>query len=185
MQKYLLTLLFAIALVHSSVHTATTVQEPAPSPPTDTIKDIMISTIKPNAESMWNSVVIEISQAGVKQKAPQTEQEWEELRRWTTTLMEGTNLLAIPGRRVATPGEKAKKPEIELSPEEIEILIDKDRAGWIALSRGLYAASQRFLKAAEAKDTDALIVAGGAVYKACEDCHDKYWYPKGRAVRTP
>lgn len=183
MRKYLSALFFAtVAMSPRSVHTATPAQEPAPPVTSETIKDIMISTITPSASYIWDSVSVEISPTGVKTKSPQTEKEWEELRKRTTTLLEGTNLLVVPGRRVAKPGEKAAKPDIELSPEEIETLIEKDRDAWLAVVRRLYDASQKALKAVEAKDANALMTAGGNIYEACTNCHDKYRSPKGQGV---
>ena len=72
-----------------------------------------------------------ITAAGTEERAPRTEQDWITLRRRTIPLIEATNLLQMPGRRVAKPGEKSENPGIELGPEEIEAVINQDRAAFI------------------------------------------------------
>ncbi|MDP8990703.1 MAG: hypothetical protein M3N41_11570 [Acidobacteriota bacterium] len=60
--------------------------------------------------------------------------------------MESANLLQIPGRPVARPGEKATNPGIEEPPEVIQALIDSDRANWTQYAHGLYDAGLFMLK---------------------------------------
>jgi hypothetical protein len=91
--------------------------------------------------------------------------------------MEATNMLQIPGRRVARPGEKAEDIRIGEPPEVIQTMIDSDRASWYKNAQGLYAAAALLLKATDAKNVDGLLDAGDKVDRACEACHLKYWYP--------
>ena len=91
--------------------------------------------------------------------------------------VEGTNLLMMPGRHVARPHEKSETPGVELEPEEIEANINKDRAQWNKLAKGLYDTSMEALKAIDAKDVNALIDIGGRMDMSCENCHMAYWYP--------
>ena len=67
---------------------------------------------------------------------PRTDEEWAALRRSAVQLVEATNLLRIPGRLVAKPGEKSENPRIELQPETIQKMIAEDPAGWAAWSIG-------------------------------------------------
>ena len=90
--------------------------------------------------------------------------------------MEGGNLLLIPGRRVANPGEPSD-PRIELPPERIEALIDQDRAIFTKLAHDLSDSMVPVLQAIEAKDRHKLLDAGDGIDRACENCHMKYWYP--------
>src|SRR5204863_7045710 len=87
-----------------------------------------------------------------------------------------------PGRHVARPGEKAEKPEIELQPEQIEALIEQDRAAFATLAHRLHDAATVVLKAIDARDAQALLFAGDALDKACESCHLKYWYPPNKSA---
>src|SRR5712671_4812765 len=120
--------------------------------PTATVKDIMDSMVDPVADVLWNSVATVISATGTEEKAPHTDEEWAAVRRSAITLMEATNLLRMQGRKVAKHGEKSENPKIELEPEEIQALIDQDRAAWNRLARGLHDAGDEALKAIESKD---------------------------------
>jgi hypothetical protein len=151
---------------------------PAPEFRVDaTIKDIMDSMVDPSADYIWDAVASTVTAKGVEEKYPRTDDEWKELRRRAIQVMEGSNLLLIPGRRVARPGEKSD-PRIELPPERIEALIAEDRAAFTKMAHDLYDSVVPALKAIDAKNKDALLDAGDGIDQACENCHMKYWYPK-------
>ena len=143
----------------------------------------MESTIEPNADAVWNSVAIVSTAEFSGEQAPHTDEEWEEVRNHALTLVEATNLILVPGRRVAKPGEQADDPKVELSPEQIETLINQDREAWTKLVHGLHDAAMVALKAVDAKDTQAMFDAGDGIDKACENCHTKYWYPNQPKVQ--
>ena len=90
-----------------------------------------------------------------------------------------------PGRHIAPGSEKPGAPKQrnskelggELDPSQIEVRVSKDRAMWVKLAQGLFAAGSLALKAANAKDPEALLAAGEALDTACENCHLRYWYP--------
>ena len=142
-----------------------------------TIKDIMDTQIDPSADYIWQSIGTEVSAEGIKEKRPQNPDEWKEARRKAMLLVEGANLLMMPGRKVAKPGEKSENPEVELQPEEIQALIDKDRANFIRLAKEFQKISVQQLKAVEDKDVDAMLKLGGTLDETCEGCHKVYWYP--------
>jgi cytochrome c556 len=144
---------------------------------TATIKDIMDSVVDPSADFIWDAVETVVSAKGVEEKAPHTDEEWKEVRRRAIALLEATNLLQIPGRHVARAGEKADDPKVELAPEQIEDMINKDRASWIKYAQGLHDATMEAFKAIEAKDAEALLNSGDGIDNACENCHKHYWYP--------
>ncbi len=157
----------------------------APQPeyrPTATVKDIMDSIVDPSADVLWEAVATTISAAGTEQRAPQTDEEWVNLRRRTVQLIEATNLLLIPGRHVARPGEKAEDPKIQLGPEQIETLINEDRQQWTSRAHGLHDAALVAQQAIEARNAEALLDAGDVLDKACENCHITYWYPRKPAA---
>jgi hypothetical protein len=153
--------------------------------PTATIKDIMDSVVDPSADALWDSVETVVGPEGVEEKSPHTDEEWLNVRRNAIRLVEATNLLLMPDRHVARPGEKAENPEVELRPEEIEKRIAEDRAAWISLAHGLYDAALPALKAIDAKSTPGLFEAGDKIDKACESCHLKYWYPPDANRQAP
>jgi hypothetical protein len=152
----------------------------SPLRPTATIKDIMDSMVDPSADALWDSVATTISAAGVEERQPRTDEEWADVKRRSITLMEATNLLLLDGRRVAKPGEKAENPDVELSPDQIEAEIGKDRQAFVNLAHGLYDAAQLSLRAVETRNVPALLDSGGTIDAACESCHLKYWYPESK-----
>jgi hypothetical protein len=154
-------------------------EPPAEYRPTATIKDIMDSTVDPSADVIWESVAIIISATGTEEKAPHTDEEWKSVRRAAIRIIEATNLIQIPGRRVARPGEKSENPKIELGPDEIEQLIAQDPRSFVALAHRLHDAGTAALTAIDARDASALLTAGERLDTACENCHLKYWYPPG------
>ena len=152
--------------------------EPAPDlAPVFTIREIMQSMVEPRADSLWNAVSTEVTSKGPVTKAPKNEEEWANMRHEAVTLAEAMNLILMPGRKVAKPGEQAKDPKVELTPDQIETLINKDRASWAKLAKALQDSVMVEIKAIDAKDPDAMSNAGGGIDTACETCHKKYWYP--------
>ena len=98
---------------------------------TATVKDIMDALVDPGSDYIWDSVETTVSAKGVEEKAPHTDEEWKQVRNHAIMLLEATNLLQMPGRHVAQAGEKADDPKVELAPDQIETLINNDRAAWI------------------------------------------------------
>ncbi|MCU1338934.1 MAG: hypothetical protein JWO19_4515 [Bryobacterales bacterium] len=56
------------------------------------------------------------------------------------------------------------------------------RPDWNQLAHGLIAAGQKTYKAALAKNSDALLDAGGDLTEACDACHKKYRDPQREAA---
>lgn len=158
-------------------------QAPPPFRPTATIKDIMDSVVDPNADFIWESIATTVSAKGIEEKRPRTDDEWREVRRRAIALLEASNLLLVPDRHVAKPGEKSENPGIELGPEEIEGLINKDKPTFIELALTLHDAVVPALKAIDEKNPDALLNAGDLIDRACEGCHLKYWYPNDQEAQ--
>ena len=76
----------------------------------------MDSMVDPNADYIWESVATIVTAAGTEERQPRTDEDWITLRRRAIPLIEATNLLQMPGRHVAKPGEKSENPGIELEP---------------------------------------------------------------------
>jgi hypothetical protein len=150
-----------------------------------TIKDIMDSSVDPSGDFLFESVVTISDENGYREVAPETEEEWKEVRRRALALVEAPNLLVMPGREVARPGEKAENPQVELGPEEILKKVDADRSVFIKLARGLQDAAMLAVSATDRKDKEALFQAAEAIDVACERCHLQYWYPNDKiAIET-
>src|ERR1700681_2054093 len=107
--------LFSASLLFGSACRAR--QQPPDYTTSATIKDIMDSIVDPSADVVWDSVSTMVSTAGIEEKAPKNDEEWRDVRRGAIRLVEAPNLLMLPGRHVARPGEKSDTPDVELEPE--------------------------------------------------------------------
>ena len=181
-QRFLGASLFSLLLLSGSACGGRQ-PEAAPAPPqppytpTATIKDIMDSIVDPSADVVWEAVAVVVDAKGTHDKTPTTDEEWSNVRLGAIRVVEGANLLMMPGRNVARPHEKSSTPGVELEPEAIEVNINKDRVKWDQLAKGLHTAGSEALRAIEAKDGPAVIDAGERMDQACENCHSNYWYP--------
>lgn len=153
--------------------------------PTSTIKELMLNIIDPSADVVWLSVTMVSSAQGLVETVPKTDEDWLAVRHGATTLMEAANLLMMPGRRVARPGEKSETPGVELEPEEMDALIAKDRAAWDARAKALHDAAFATLQAVDARDADKVFELGEQIELACEGCHSNYWYPNEKIPEFP
>lgn len=169
----------------------TTAAAPAPSPPppeyvpTATVKDLMQSVVDPNADVVWLAVTTVQSAKGTDETRPKNDEEWTKVRHGAIALTEASNLLLVPGRHVARPGEKSETPGVELEPSEMETLINKDPAAWRKRAHGLHEAGLAALQAIDAKDADKLFEVGEQIERACEACHSQYWYPNEKIPPVP
>lgn len=146
--------------------------------PTATVRDLMLAVVDPSADVVWDAVRTIVGPSGTEDIAPHTDEEWETVRHGALRLAEATNLLMVPGRHVARPGEKSVAPWVEEEPENMEAAINKDRQVWNGRARALLDASLEALQAIDAKDSEKLFDIGEQIQTACENCHIHYWYPK-------
>ena len=152
----------------------------APAPPfvpTATIKDLMLSIIDPSADVVWLSVTTVQNATGTVETRPQNDEDWERVKNGAFQLVEAANLLMIPGRRVAPAGDKSVAPGVELEPEEMQAMIDKDPEGWNMRATALHTAALQTLEAVKSHDADKVFELGEQIEHACEGCHRAYWYP--------
>jgi len=146
--------------------------------PQASILEIMESTVMPSAQILWDAVAVDVTEKGTIEKTPKTDEDWEKLRWTAVTLAEATNLLVVPGRRVAPPGTVSENPDAELTPEQVQALLDKQRPAWIAHAHVLHEAAMEALRAIDARSVDGISDAGGTIDAACESCHLQFWYPE-------
>ena len=139
----------------------------------------MVYVLGPPADALWASMSVVIDEHGTLEKAPQTDEEWEVARGYAIQLAEASNLLQIPGRAIARPGETPQFPGIDLEFDEIERLIDSDRAAWNEFAHDLHDKSMAVVQVIDAQDAEGLYDVGAVLYEACEACHKTYWFPSG------
>ena len=143
------------------------------------IRELMDSIIDPSADAIWGAAgTIVDKDQGVVDLFPKTEAEWLDVRRAAVRILEGGNLLMMPGRKAAPAGAKSETPGVELEPAEITALINKNRNGFDSFARALQAAGVEAVRASEAKDTDLLMDVGARMEDVCEGCHQTFWYPQ-------
>jgi hypothetical protein len=167
-------------------------QAPAPAASGDyeligTVHDIMLGIVDPSSDVLFDAVATDITAAGVNEKRPQTDEEWEMVEGNALMLAEAANLLKMPGRKAASPGDKTKSegPDApELTPEEIQAKIDGDRAKWVMYATNLQEQAKKTRDAAKRRDADAVFALGEDIDMACEDCHLEYWYPNDAAAKA-
>jgi hypothetical protein len=142
-----------------------------------TIRDLMDSIVDPSADVVWGAVGTVVDQDGAHETFPKTQEEWLNVRRAAIRIIEGANLLMMPGRDAAPPGAKSEAPGVELEPSEITVLIRKSRTSFDAFARALQAVGAEAMRASDAQDTAALLDIGGRMQDVCESCHQVFWYP--------
>ena len=136
----------------------------------------MDSEVDPAADFVWASVASITTRAGLEERQPHSDEEWLEVRRHAMTLIEATNLLVMPGRRVShtyVPSGGAG----ELDTNQAQQKIDANRDTFSALAGALRETGLQTLAAIDAKNPEQVFELGGAIDEACEACHVTFWYP--------
>jgi hypothetical protein len=142
-----------------------------------TIKDIMESIVDPSADALWEAVGTVVDKEGIHESFPKTPEDWRDVRRAAVRIIEGSNLLMMPGREAAPPGTKSDAPGVELEPDQISALLKKNRAAFDGFAKALQALGAEALQASAAQDAPLLMDIGARMENVCESCHQTYWYP--------
>jgi hypothetical protein len=113
------------------------------------VRELMASVIDPSTDVIWDAVGTIITVAGTEERMPKNDEEWAAVRRAAFVVAESGNLLLMPGRV-------------------------PDDPDWVKMSKALIEVGSRAIKAADAKDKEALFAAGGEIYVVCSACHEKF-----------
>jgi hypothetical protein len=149
------------------------------------VKEIMESIIDPSADVLWTAVgTIVDKEHGIQELAPKTPEEWRDVRRAAVRIIEGGNLLMMPGREAAPPGTKSDTPGVELEPTQIAALIKNDRKSFDGFARALQALGAEAVRASDAKNAALLMDVGARMEGVCESCHQTFWYPPQRPPQS-
>lgn len=143
------------------------------------IREIMASLIDPHADALWNSVRVVSDVNGITEYAPETDDQWSDLRNSAITIIEGANALMMPDRPVAPPGSTGEFPDYEFTPEEVEARLAADFLSWTGFASDLQEKAIDTLEAIDVRDAEKLSEAGAYLDEACEACHSVYWYRAG------
>ena len=128
---------------------ACTGEAPERPVPVADVRELMVSVLEPAAEAYWDGVGEVLTEEGVHQFRPLTEEDWTTLRNAAFILAESGNLMMMDGRA-------------------------RDRGDWMAHSRTMVETGRLALDAVDRRSPDAVFDAGAQVYYACRDCHARY-----------
>ena len=117
--------------------------------PVATVKQIMNGITGPSADVVYNAVSTVIGASGVKETAPQNDEEWAVVANSAAALVESGNLLLVGDRAV-------------------------DRGDWVTMTQAMIDTAKVALKSAEAKDPQGILAIGGDINATCDNCHAKY-----------
>ena len=138
----------------------------------------MDSIVDPSADVVWGAVGTVVDQDGVHDTFPKTQDEWLNVRRAAIRIIEGANLLMMPGREAAPAGAKSEAPGVELEPPQMTALINKNRNRFSAFAKALQGVGVEALRAIDSNDAASLIEIGARMENVCENCHQAFWYPQ-------
>lgn len=130
------------------------IEDPVATPvgpvgPVGTVKQIMQGIVGPAATVVFSSVGSDVTAAGIKNWAPRSDGEWEEVGNSAVALAEAGNLLMMEGRAV-------------------------DKGEWIKMSQAMIEAAKIALKAVDAKNAADVFASGETIYESCNTCHRRY-----------
>jgi hypothetical protein len=128
---------------------ATPAGEALATMPVASIKQIMNGIVLPDAYVIYEAVGTKSSAAGVEEIAPKNDEEWAKIANAAAAIIESGNLLLMGNRAV-------------------------DKGDWIKMTHDFMEQGKLALKAAEAKDKDGIVSAGGDLNTTCDNCHAKY-----------
>ena len=117
--------------------------------PVATVLQLMLGVANPAANAVFSSVQTNITEKGVEEIEPRTDEEWQAVGSSAAALVEVANLLQVEGRAV-------------------------DRGDWITMAQALATASKQAMAAAVAKNKDAILDAGSEINTTCDNCHMRY-----------
>jgi hypothetical protein len=178
--------LFVLGVLPSSCSSSKPTQAPAHGPelwgdlkPVVSVKELMRDMIDPLSDNIFDAVRSEVTDKGVVETVPKTDEDWEKIRIGAVTLAEGASLLKIP-RPFAPPGDQNNStgPDaVELAPAQITAKLQADPVEWNARIEALRNVGLEVLDIVKRKDVKELWDAGQNLDEACENCHRSYWYP--------
>lgn len=142
----------AFGLVAGIVLSGCSSPAPEPRAPFRAVADnlqLMEWIVDPAADVVWGSVGTIVDEKGTTELAPANDEEWNAVRNAAALIAESGNLLMLESRAA-------------------------DQDAWMQFASGLIDAGVLAMKAAEARDVDALFDAGGQIYNVCASCHRQY-----------
>jgi len=139
---------FVIAAARTARDASAAVEAPV-TMPVATVAQIMTGITGPNALAVYNSVGTIINAEGITEIEPKNDQEWANVADAAIAVIESGNLLLIGDRPI-------------------------DDGDWVTMTKAMMEQGQLVLKAAQAKDKNAILETGGPLNETCDRCHARY-----------
>jgi hypothetical protein len=117
--------------------------------PVATIKQIMIGITNPAAYVIYEAVGTKTTSKGIEEIAPQTDEDWQKVGSAGAAVVESGNLMLTGNRAI-------------------------DKGDWVKMTRDMMEHGKRAMAAAQAKDKDKIVEAGGDLNTSCDNCHARY-----------
>jgi hypothetical protein len=117
--------------------------------PVASIKQIMIGITNPAAYVVYEAVGTKTTPKGIEEIAPQTDEEWAKVGSAAAAVVESGNLMLTGNRAI-------------------------DKGDWVKMTHDMMEQGKAAMKAAEAKDKDKIVEAGGELNTTCDNCHARY-----------
>lgn len=117
--------------------------------PVASVKQIMAAITGPAANTVYNAVGTVVSASGIKETAPQNDEEWTALAATAAALVESGNLMLTPGRAI-------------------------DNGDWVKMTQDMIDKGKLVIKAAEEKSTEGILSSGSDLNATCDNCHGRY-----------
>ena len=114
--------------------------------PVASVKQIMIGITNPAAFVVYEAVGTKSSAKGIEEIAPQNDEEWAKVGSAAAAVVESGNLMLMGNRAI-------------------------DKGDWVKMTNDMIEQGRKAMKAAEAKDKDGIVAAGGDLNTTCENCH--------------
>ena len=152
--------------------------------PVASVHEMMRDIIDPVSDLIFDAVGTEVTDKGVVEHEPKTDEDWARVRQGALTIAEAANLLKIP--RKSVPDGYTFDPALrgpnapELAPDDIAARIEASRGVWNGMADGLRREAIKVLQIVDARDTAKLFQAGSEMDAVCETCHLEYFYPGDR-----
>jgi hypothetical protein len=117
--------------------------------PVASIKQIMIGITNPAAFVVYEAIGTKSTAAGIEEIAPKNDEEWAKVGSAAAAVVESGNLMLMGSRAI-------------------------DKGDWVKMTRDMMEKGKAAMKAADAKDKDKIVDAGGELNATCDTCHARY-----------
>jgi hypothetical protein len=141
-----------------------------------TVEELMTESIMPNVDRIWRAVSYIANAEGVTETAPETDDDWAQLRTSALELIAAGDELMNTNREILSGDFDQATTSFQYSPEEIKQLLTDNPEPWQNYIQEMQDSTRMTLQAIELKDVIGLQDFGARINQACEGCHADYWY---------